>query len=188
MLRLIAAALLALSLNAQEAAKFRLTVERQDASSEWREVNAALVFHSGDRLRFRVTPDSAGFLYVMNHGTSGKYELLFPRSRGAAENRIAAAKEYVVPSSPGWFKVAGPPGQDVMYWLLSPVDLRSDYKPVPPAPAKDAPAGMRPRCDDSILKARGECVDATAGVKRAAPGSGGDASGLVVYELHLSHE
>jgi hypothetical protein len=76
---------------------------------------------------------------------------------------------------------------------------------------------MRPRCDDSIFKARGECVDSTAGVKPVTQGetlpgnfdgvaavtprdllfiqekggvelsSESPLSGPVVYELRLAH-
>ena len=49
--------------------------------------------------------------------------MLFPRSDTGADNRIEGSKEYMVPASQGWFKVSGPAGQDVIYWLVSPVAL-----------------------------------------------------------------
>lgn len=202
---------------AQEPQRVKLLVDRQDGSA-WKEVNSALVFNSGDKVRFRVSANFAGYLYVMNHGTSGGYELLFPRSDTGADNRMEASKEYVVPASQGWFKVNGPAGQDVIYWLVSPVELSNRYKPLPPPPARPEPPGsMKPRCDDSIFKARGECIDDSAGVKPVKPGEtlpsnlagiagatprellfmqdqGGTVlsspsplSGPVVYELRLSH-
>ena len=66
----------------------------------------------------------------MNHGTAGSYELLFPRSDTGGDNRVEAAKEYVVPASQGWFKVSGPAGQDVIYWLVSPVELGHAIPPL----------------------------------------------------------
>ena len=150
--------------------RIRVTVERQEQAG-WAAVNPALVFAVGDRVRFRVSTTFAGYLYVTNRGTSGAYELLFPRSDTGAENRIAANKDYIVPASQGWFKVSGPPGQDVIYWLVSPVDLGHQYKPLPPPPEPGAPPpGIYPRCDDTILKARGDCIDTTAGVKPVKPG------------------
>ena len=216
----------AVQLCGQEPQRIKLNVDRQDGSSQekgaqeqsWKEANAATVFNAGDRLRFRVSANFSGFLYVMNHGTSGGYELLFPRSDTGSDNRIEASKEYVVPASQGWFKVSGPPGQDVMYWLVSPVELSRTYRPLPPPPTNpEAPSSMHPRCDDSIFKARGECIDDSAGVKPVKPGEklpdnlagiagatprellfmqdkGGTVlsspeplSGPVVYELRLSH-
>ena len=76
-------------------------------------MNPATVFAPNERLRFRLTTNFSGFLYVMNHGTTGSYELLFPRSDTGSDNRIEAAKEYIVPASQGWFSVNGPPGQDI---------------------------------------------------------------------------
>jgi hypothetical protein len=208
-------------LQAQDPQRIRLNVDRQDGAN-WKEVDPALVFNADDRLRFRVSANFSGYLYVMNHGTSGEYELLFPRSDTGADNRMEDSKEYVVPASQGWFNVSGPAGQDVIYWLVSPVALANAYKPLPPrlpnqAGSPAVPESMHPRCDDSILKARGECIDDSAGVKPVKPGEalpsnlagiagatprellfmqeqGGTVlssptplAGPVVYELRLSH-
>ena len=89
-----------------------------------------------------------GYLYVINMGTSRSYELLFPRSDTGSDNRVEAAKDYVVPAGQGCFKVSGPPGQDVVYWLVSPVDMGKQYQPLPPplAPAD------RPSADHAALR------------------------------------
>jgi len=151
-----------------------LVVERHQGSS-WRVVNAATVFGQGDSLRFRMTANFPGYLYVMNHGSSGSYDLLFPRTETGMQNRIEASKEYVVPATAqGSFKITGPPGHDIIYWVISPTDLAGQpqaYQPLPPPPAKpDLPATFRPRCDDSIFKARGDCIDTSAGVKPLSSG------------------
>ena len=70
---------MAVLLRADDVQRIRLAVERQDGSA-WKAVDSALVFVAGDKLRFKVSATFAGYLYVMNHGTSGAYELLFPRS------------------------------------------------------------------------------------------------------------
>jgi hypothetical protein len=166
----VSIALFCLALQGQDPQRIRLIVERQDASV-WKEANAALVFNTGDRLRFRMSANFGGYLYVMNHGTTGSYELLFPRSDTGSDNRIEASTDYVVPASQGWFSVNGPAGQDVIYVVVSPVELARQYKPLPPPPPRpEPPGGLRPRCDDSILKARGECIDDSAGVRPVKPG------------------
>jgi hypothetical protein len=204
-----------------------LLVDRQEGTGRdkgaWQETNAATVFKAGDRVRFRIQANFSGYLYVMNHGTSGAYELLFPRSDTGSDNRMDAGKEYIVPAAQGpggqgWFAIAGPPGYDTVYWLVSPVELGHNYRPLPPPPATShLPSTLRPRCDDTVLKARGECLDDSAGVKPVAPGEtlpenlsgiagptprellfmqdkGGvvlsspqPLSGPVVYELRLAH-
>jgi len=223
MLRCIQLVLLATGvLLAEDPQRIQLTVEREDASASgktWHQVNSAMIFAPEDRLRFHLTTNFPGYLYVMNHGTTGAYELLFPRSDTGSDNRIEASKDYIVPASQGWFRASGPPGQDVIYWMVSPVELSRTYKPLPPPPAPtDPPPTMRPRCDDTIFKARGECIDNTAGVRpvkpdEALPGNfagvasatprellfmqdkGGvvlsspsPLSGPVVYELRLAHK
>ena len=157
-------------LRADEVQRIRLTVEKEDASG-WKKVDSATVFATGDKLRFHVSSTFAGYLYVMNHGTSGAYELLFPRSDTGADNRIEAQKDYVVPAVQGWFKVTGPAGHDIVYWVISPVKLGNEVRPLPPPPPHaDLPLSFHPRCDDTIFKSRGDCVDTSAGVKPVKPG------------------
>ena len=142
-----------------------VAVERLDAAG-WRAVNPATVFAAGDRLRFRVSSTFAGYLHVVDHGTSGSYDLLFPRSGAASDNRIAAATDLIVPEAEGSFRVAGPPGHDVIYWLVTPLQFGGQHKPLPSAPASaPPPASFRPRCGDAVFKARGECIDTTAGIQ-----------------------
>src|SRR4051812_29033881 len=86
--------------------------------------NPRHVFETGDLVRFRVRTDSPGYLYVMNYNTSGTYALLFPKEDNGVGNVIEQSKEYVVPAtSGGWFRIEGPAGQDVVYWMLAPTDL-----------------------------------------------------------------
>src|SRR5271166_3658816 len=130
---LLSLALLAQLLCADDVQRITLSVERQDGSA-WKPVDSALVFAAGDKLRFKVSATFAGFLYVMNHGTSGAYDLLFPRSDTGSDNRIEAQKEYIVPAAQGWFKVTGPAGHDIVYWVVSPVKFGNEYRPLPPPP------------------------------------------------------
>lgn len=150
---------------ADDVQRIKIAVDRQDAAG-WKTVDSALVFASGDKLRFRVTATFSGFLYVMNHGTSGTFEVLFPRADTGVDNSIEAQKEYIVPAARGWFKITGPPGHDVVYWVISPVKLGNEVRSLPPPPpAPGLPLSFKPRCDDQIFKSRGDCVDTSAGVK-----------------------
>ena len=120
-------------LRADDVQRIKLAVERQDAAG-WKPVDSATVFEAGDKLRFKVSATFAGYLYVMNHGTSGAYELLFPRSDTGADNSIEARKEYIVPAAQGWFKVTGPAGHDIVYWVISPMKLGNEVRALPPPP------------------------------------------------------
>ena len=153
---------------AQEPQRIKVSVERQETSG-WRAVNPATVLAAGDRVRFRVSASFAGYLYVTDRGTSGSYDLLFPTSDTGSDNRITASKDYTVPARQGSFRIAGPEGHDIIYWVLSPVELGPQYKPLPSTPGAP-PASFHTRCDDAIFKARGECIDTSAGIKAVQPG------------------
>src|SRR5271170_838119 len=143
-------------------------------------MDAGHVFKAGDILRFRLRPSFNGFLYVTDLGTSGKSSLLFPRDETGSDNRIDRTREYVVPATPdGWFQVSGPVGYETLYFVMSPVALAGAAvpnaqpnptpNPNPGIPQGTPPPGVHPRCNDEIFKARGECVDGTAGPRKVDP-------------------
>ena len=152
--------------------RMEIVLEKQEGAAA-RTVDPGLVFQQGDRIRFRVRTNFDGYLYVMNQSTSGRYTLLFPGEDTGKQNRIEAGRDYLVPATEGWFRITGPPGHEIVYWLASPVELQSDangakpaYVPLPPPPKPGkVPPSLTPRCDDTILRARGDCVDTSAGAK-----------------------
>ena len=160
------ALLLAPLLQAGAPPSMDIVLERR-TSGAWLAVDPALVLSQGDRVRFRLRANFDSWLYVMNRGTSGSYLTLFPREDTGRQNRIQALKEYVIPATDGAFRIEGPPGQDVVYWVASPAEL-----PVlPPSPPRVAPLpSLTPRCDDIVLRARGDCVDNSAGPKLVREG------------------
>ena len=172
---LLASTCLACFLAAQEPApksrspqRMEITLERQEGAA-WKAVDPGFVFERGDRVRFRFSANFDGYLYVMDYGTSGKYTLLFPREETGRENKMESAKEYRIPATEAWFRIDGPPGHDIVYWLVSPVPLAEAGGGLPPLPKeKQPPKTLLPRCDDSIFRARGLCIDSSAGV-RAVP-------------------
>jgi len=157
----------------QGAHRMEILLERLDGES-WRNIDPGLGLNQGDRVRFRFRTNFDGFLYVTNQNSSGSYEQLFPRAETGQENRIAANKEYQVPSTSvsAAFRISGPAGYETVYWLVTPARVNEA------APRVDVPPGFRskpltltPRCDDTILKARGDCIDTAAGPKLVPRGS-----------------
>jgi hypothetical protein len=199
--------------------RIEILLDRREGAG-WHPVDPGLVFAQNDRVRFRFRTNFAGYLYVMNQSTSGKYEALFPREDTGEENRVEAGKEYIVPATQGWFRIAGPPGLDILYWMVTPLPLGAapKYVPLPPPPKPGAvPPRLAPRCDGTLFKARGECIDSSAGMRgvpreetlpgnlKALPNAGsrellfirekdlsvaaspGPLSGPVIYEFRLAH-
>jgi hypothetical protein len=148
----------------QGAHRMEIMLERHEAG-RWHTIDPGLVLDQGDQVRFRFRTNFDGYLYVSNQSTSGKYEQLFPREETGQNNRILAGEEYRVPATAAAFRIAGPAGHEVVYWLVSPARL-GDVQPRLGLPStKSPPHTLIPRCDDERLKARGDCVDTSAGPK-----------------------
>lgn len=152
---------------AESPRRIEVVLEKWSGQS-WKAIDPGHVLNQGDRVRFRFTADFDGYLYVTNLGTSGRYELLFPTADTGAENRVEAGKSYLVPATKAQFIVAGPAGHDISYWMVSPRPMNpTDLLPAGGAPAapRVPPHRMKPRCDDSLFRARGECIDSSAGLR-----------------------
>lgn len=186
----------------QGAHRMEITLERLE-SGTWKSIDPALVLEKDDRIRFKFKANFSGFLYVTNQSTSATSSLLFPRVDTGSNNRVIANREYVVPTSKGAFRVDGPAGYDVVAWMISPVELG---RPEAPPVASMPPANMTPRCDDTLFKARGECLDSSAGPQAAKKNdnkpedlviirekessvisSTARLKAPIVYEFHLAH-
>ena len=147
--------------------RMQITVERLEKSG-WTRVDPGLVFEQNDRVRFRYSANFAGYLYVINRSTSGKTERLFPGVETGQDNHIAAGRDYTIPATDTVFRIAGPAGHELIYWLASPVELGKAAGEIGVAPnlppeSKPQASDFMPRCDDVIFRARGECVDSSAG-------------------------
>ena len=139
--------------------RMEIVLERLNGD-DWRAVDPTLVLAQGDRVRFKFRTNFDGFLYVMNQSTSGKYEQLFPRIETGEQNNVAANQQYQVPATSTAFRIVGPAGYEVVYWLVTPGRL-TDAPPRFGAPPPDLtlkPPTLIPRCDDSVMRARGDCV------------------------------
>ena len=152
----------------QGAHRMEIVLERAGAGGSWQAVDPSLVLEPNDRIRFRFHTNFEGYLYVTNQGTSGRYQQLFPSSGAGGDNHVRPGQEYLLPTAKADFRVTGPPGMDIVYWLVSPARL-ADLPRLFPG---DAPSGqpakpptLVPRCDDAVLQARGDCVDHAAGLK-----------------------
>jgi hypothetical protein len=132
------------------------------------------VFHNGNILRFRLTSRIAGYLYVVDKGTTGQTTTLFPVSTGPnPQNRIEPDQTMIVPAmGDGWFEVSGPSGFDMIYLLVSSSPILIPPTAVPgtqESPQNTLPPNLLPRCNDEIFKARGECIDSSAGAAPLPP-------------------
>ena len=185
--------------------RMEIMLDRLDGET-WKAIDPALVLQQGDRVRFRFRSNFDGFLYVTNQSTSGKYDQLFPREETGQDNRITAGTEYQVPATSSVFRIAGPAGYEIVYWLVTPAKLTDGAPAQTPPPQRTSPLKLIPRCDDSVLKARGDCIDNSAGPKLVPRGEQSERdllvmrsqntsvissptalTGPVTFEFHLAH-
>lgn len=128
----------------------RYTLLQKQSSGEYSEVFPETVFHSGDKVKLSVMANQAGYLYIIEQGSSGSWIPLFPAQDAApGSNRVAAGRIYLVPSaSDESFEFNQQPGKEHLFILLSrePIaDLDQvifglQHKTSSPAPANAAPA------------------------------------------------
>ncbi|HTY60733.1 MAG TPA: DUF4384 domain-containing protein [Acidobacteriota bacterium] len=87
--------------------------------SETTEVKPDTVFHSGDRIRLRVDVNTQGFLYIINRGSSGNWNPLFPSSKIAkGDNRVQKGTQYEIPA--GYvFTFDEQPGTEKLFIVFS---------------------------------------------------------------------
>jgi hypothetical protein len=147
----------------QGAYRMEIVLERATGDKAWAAVDPSLVLAGNDRVRFRFHTNFEGYLYVTNQGTSGRYRQLFPSPEAGGDNHIRGGQEYLLPAAKADFRVTGPPGMDIVYWLVSPARLADLPEIFHGQPVK--PPILLPRCDDAVLQARGDCVDHAAGLK-----------------------
>ena len=140
----------------------RISLERKLPDGKVETMASDHVFDSGDVVHFRLESEFDGYLYVMDAGSSGRFTTVFPTSEAGADNRVHKGQAISIPAEDGsWYQISGPAGFDVLYFLLSPDALSA---PVASSFAAPGPvSSLKPRCNDAVFRARGECTDITAG-------------------------
>jgi hypothetical protein len=70
----------------------------QEKAGRFVSVDPQTEFHSGDRIRVRVESNDAGYLYIVMHGSSGQWKVLFPRKDiHDGNNVVAKGQPYTIP-------------------------------------------------------------------------------------------
>lgn len=92
-------------------------IERQSDEGMQR-VTTSSTFTSGNRVRLHVQSNRSGYLYVVNQGTSGHSDFLFPASINDGEY-IDANRTYTIPAHGGYIRFDDQPGQEIVWIFLS---------------------------------------------------------------------
>jgi len=165
----------------------------------WGQVDPATVFKAGQEIRFRIRLSTAAYVYVLDETPLGQQNWIFPVVESSAA-RMQPNREYAVRAD-GAYRLSAQPGYDTLYWILSPVKLpfvsqlrfREHERPA---------RKLLPRCQESVLRARGICTDAQAGTPLPAQSATvaelfrnvADTANLtrdgnvVMYEMRIAHK
>jgi len=106
-------------------AGLRYGVVQQGSDGAEREVDPETTFHSGDRVRFMFEPNIDGFLYVVQEGSTGKWNMLFPSPQiNAGVNAVQRGQKIAIPSQ-GWFRFDNSAGTERAFVFLSKEPMNS---------------------------------------------------------------
>ncbi len=77
-------------------------------------------FRSGDRLRLHIRINRSGYLTVLNQGTRGDLQLLYPKTVKDARTPITPTKDFTIPTTSGrWLKFDEVTGNERLIVMLS---------------------------------------------------------------------
>ena len=81
-------------------------------------------FRSGDKIRLRFATNFDGYLKILNIGSSGKINLLYPYQ--GADERIQPSKDFQIPKNGDWIVFDDTPGTEVLSVIMSSQPLASE--------------------------------------------------------------
>ena len=98
----------------------RYSFLRKSDGDEYREVDPATVFQSGDRIRVSLEANDAAYLYVVMKGSSGSWKVMFPSPEIAGGyNRVEGGRPFTIPPAPGRFAFDEQIGDEQLFLVLS---------------------------------------------------------------------
>ena len=85
-------------------------------------------FKSGDRIRLRLTTNFEGYISLLNIGSTGRVNALFPYP--GADDRTRPAADVQIPKADDWIRFDDNPGTEVLTVIMSrrPIDTGASYR------------------------------------------------------------
>jgi len=132
-------------------------------NGQWEEVPTDSVFHTGDRIQFRVETNGPGYLYIISQGSSGTWKPMFPSPDvDGGSNHIEGFHTYTMPPKTRFYfdEQAGTEKLFLVFSREKEADLEQmifslqdgKAKPVAaPAPEREMPPVLRASIDDSSV-------------------------------------
>ena len=97
----------------------RYTLRKKVDDDQFVDVSPNAVFHSGDHIRLGLEVNDSGYLYLINRGTSGAWNVLFPSPEiNHGDNRVEPGRVYTVPE-PYSISFMGGAGVEKLFVIFS---------------------------------------------------------------------
>ncbi len=98
-------------------AMIKLELKRNDRVSY---VPASTTFYAEDRVRLHIRINRDAYLTILNQGTTGDLQLIYPKTQADAERKVTKTMDFTVPTTPGnWLRFDENPGVERMIIILS---------------------------------------------------------------------
>src|SRR5262249_20804221 len=101
---------------AAESKRIVLRYRILDANQGDREIDGDNKFYSKDRIKLAVETNSAGYLYVINQGSSTKWRVMFPDPDiDHGNNSVDGRREYILPGQDNPMRFDNQPGTEHLF-------------------------------------------------------------------------
>jgi hypothetical protein len=166
---------------------------KQIRENQVEEVDPDTVFHSGDRIRLSIESNDSGYLYVVQHGSSGRWTLLFPSDETpGGRNTVEKGNRHEVPLD-AWFAFDKNPGTEKIFLVLSRKPQPDLEKLIPasgegakPASTLESATGkLRIAARDLVFENTSKGNSGEKAVYVVNPA--GDADSRIVVDFNLMH-
>ncbi|MCI0623120.1 MAG: DUF4384 domain-containing protein [Acidobacteria bacterium] len=111
--------------------KYRILLRSPDC--DIREVDPSYTFHSGDKVRLQIESNVDGYLYVLQKGSTGRDQMLFPDPKiNGGDNKITRGIQYSVPGNQ-WYAFDNNPGIERLTVVVSRTPMKSVQQAAKPS-------------------------------------------------------
>lgn len=180
-------------------------------------VPTAATFYANDLVRLHIRVNRDAYLTILNQGTTGDLQLIYPKTQADAERKVRKTMDFTVPTTPGkWLKFDENPGVERMIVILSAqptrevlVALSGQSSPPPRPQSQPQPEAGNDQQNLEVIallnsKSLGDELDSTSkdftevadendangqpATFMISSGNNADLKKPVIYKLFLRHE
>ena len=145
-------------------------------------------FRNGDEVRLNIETKQDGYLYLIQKGSSGRLNVLFPDKRIAKGAHSVKANQPMVIPGEGWFKFDTRPGTETIYVVYSQTVDKTLFETIEQAKNAESSAKIFTELDQRSQNKANPSPPAEPGQTGTRPPLILSGPGTIVGVLKLNHE